>query len=280
MASYDSIRESWDSANSENYKHRKAIDRENLIPEDYLPGSVIESIAPESRPRVLQPFCNDGRELLSLAARGALGTGVDFSEVAISRALDASRQSQLNIEFVLGDVNDEVAWSTLIGPFDHLLLTLGSLSWVVDLDWFFDRCRELLRDNGTIVIWDLHPNAFILGADGSPIDNYPFEPLLRLHDDGVESYWHRIFDGLRSQETVNADFQNGFSVTDCVRSTAQVINSLAHSGFLTERVQEYPYVEFEQWRDDFVAVAPRRFAIGSAFSLPLSFVMRAKKCHA
>ena len=109
--------------------------------------------APTDRCSVLEIGCNDGSNLIPMAANepGSRFTGIDLAQTAISAAQAWSGQMGLtNTEFVQADV---VEWNPDGRIFDYILMH-GVYSWVPDpvRKALLARCRESLSPNGVAYI--------------------------------------------------------------------------------------------------------------------------------
>ncbi|PKK83005.1 MAG: hypothetical protein CVT49_10700 [candidate division Zixibacteria bacterium HGW-Zixibacteria-1] len=114
-----------------------------------------------------QLCCNNGRELLSMINLGAKsGVGFDLSDDAIKEADELAAIAGANCKFVRTDVLE-------IGPeynnsFDLIYISIGALTWLPDLGGFFKIVSRLMRKNGTLLIYEQHPFAFMLAAADEP----------------------------------------------------------------------------------------------------------------
>lgn len=117
--------------------------------------------------RVAQLCCNNGEETLSLLNLGAeAATGFDISDAAIAEAWSLAKASGLAAQFVRTDVYD--IDDSYNAQFDVVLLTIGAMSWLPDLERFFGVVHRLLRPGGHLVIYESHPFTYMLGVDGDP----------------------------------------------------------------------------------------------------------------
>ena len=111
---------------------------------------------------IAQLPCNNGRELLSLMRLGAKeAVGFDISDAAIEEAKQLAEISGLNAQFIrtnlleLGNAYD--------GRFDFIYISEGSLQWFPDLDAYFAVVSRLLKPDGRILIFEIHPVAYVSG---------------------------------------------------------------------------------------------------------------------
>ena len=107
--------------------------------------------------RVAQVCCNNGRELISLRNMGAVRcVGFDGSAPFLDQARElAAAAGHSDIEFVTTDIYDiDPAYQQ---SFDLVLVTIGVISWMPDIEGFFARLAGLLSPGGYLFIEDIHP---------------------------------------------------------------------------------------------------------------------------
>jgi SAM-dependent methyltransferase len=117
--------------------------------------------------RLLHLCCNAGPDTLSWAARGAIVTGIDISDEAITYARALSVESGLPGEFVRGDVYDVLAELAEAGRrFDVVFYSYGSLVWLSDLPGLMRLVERVLAPGGRLVGVEFHPLAWVFDEDG------------------------------------------------------------------------------------------------------------------
>lgn len=82
-------------------------------------------VDPMRYPRSIDLGCGTGANVVHLAAAGFDSWGVDFSEVALTKAKDRAREAEVDCSFALGDLTSEII-EGVQGPFD-LLVDFGTL---------------------------------------------------------------------------------------------------------------------------------------------------------
>ncbi len=101
--------------------------------------------------------CNNGRELLSIlnALEAEFGVGFDISDEAIEEANNLQQISGLNCKFKRTNVYeiDEEYFNS----FDMVYITVGALSWLPDMDEFFQVASNLLKPKGQLFMYEMHP---------------------------------------------------------------------------------------------------------------------------
>jgi SAM-dependent methyltransferase len=110
--------------------------------------------------RLLHLQCHFGLDTLSLARRGALVTGLDFSPVAVAAAQDLSKRAKLDATFVEADVYD--ARTRIAGDFDIVYVTWGTICWLRDIRRWGAVVASMLAPGGHLYFADSHPSALVL----------------------------------------------------------------------------------------------------------------------
>ncbi len=149
---------------------------------------------------IIQLGCNNGRETLSLRNLGAARcVGVDASEefLAHGRELIRIADAAQQVELVCADVYDLP--DEFNGAFDMVLVTIGVVSWMPDLQAFFDVIRSLLKPVGQLVMEEMHPVLFMYEEDAesgmSSIRYSYFNKETWEETDGLDYYGHEVYEG-------------------------------------------------------------------------------------
>ncbi|WP_284329376.1 class I SAM-dependent methyltransferase [Demequina litorisediminis] len=110
--------------------------------------------------------CHIGTDTLSLARAGARVTGVDFSPSALAAAADLAEGLGLAATWVQTDVLD--ARAAVKGDFDLVYTSIGTITWLADLDRWAAQVHALLRPGALFYLRDGHPALYALdeSADG------------------------------------------------------------------------------------------------------------------
>lgn len=117
--------------------------------------------------------CHIGTDTLSLARAGARVTGVDFSPSALKSAKRLAERFGLPAVWVESDVLD--ARQAVTGDFDLVYTSIGTITWLPDLDRWAAQVAGLLRPGGTFYIRDGHPALSTVDEDAEELRlRYPY----------------------------------------------------------------------------------------------------------
>lgn len=205
--------------------------------------------------RVVQVGCNNGRELLSLPALGAVpALGIDQSGAFLEQAARLAERAGSGCRFLRADIY-ALPRDVPLG-FDLGLITIGVLGWMPDLPGFFDVVAGLLAPGAPLVIYETHPMLEMFEpGDADPFalarSYSPAEPFV---DDQAITY-----DGTAGAASVSYWFAHtlGAIVTGC-----------AGAGLAIERLEEHPHSNREPCYDIYEGREPQ---------VPMSFTLVARK---
>lgn len=132
--------------------------------------------------------CHIGTDTLSLARAGARVTGVDFSPAALVVAARLADELGLDATWVETDVLE--ARAAVVGEFDVVYTSIGTIGWLPDLDRWAAQIAGLLREGGTFYLRDTHPALLAVDpdADGLVIRDRYFPNGLAQQWDSEWSY--------------------------------------------------------------------------------------------
>ncbi|MEP7119979.1 MAG: class I SAM-dependent methyltransferase [Byssovorax sp.] len=152
----DETRRSWNLATRAHNGHKRdqaAFLRgggSTLFPEE------TELVGDVSGMRLLHLLCNSGQDSLSLAARGAIVTGVDLSDEPIAFARRLSDEAGIPAAFVQSEAQAFLD-ATEPGTFDVVFMSYGALIWIADISRLFRGIAAVLAPGGRVVVVDFHP---------------------------------------------------------------------------------------------------------------------------
>jgi SAM-dependent methyltransferase len=222
--------------------------------------------------------CNSGQDTLSLAARGALVTGVDISDEAISFARRLSADSGLPGTFERADVYDWLA-SAPPARFDVVFCSYGVLFWLSDLGPWAEGISRVLKPGGRFVLVEFHPVLWLF--DEKLRLAYPYSGGHPISEAvGVSDYVARSGEGLVhwGYEEGVRDFQNPHPCHGFQWGLADVINPLLRHGLMLERLEEYCYANGCKMLEGMREAPGHRFLLPEGVpDLPLMFGLSVRK---
>lgn len=196
---------------------------------------------------VAQLACNNGRELISVKKAGTgRCVGFDISDRFIEQAQQLAQVGSVDVEFVRTDIYD--ISSDFDGQFDLVYITIGVFGWLPDLDPFFNIISRLLKTEGQLFIYEMHPilNMFD-GKNGLEIDASYFrtEPFLTEKEPdyfdpsyvvNAASYWfpHKLSD------IIGGCLEHGLSLTHFQEYDRDI--SMIYAGF--EKFENKPPLSY------------------------------------
>ena len=225
---------------------------------------VIEELGDVSGKTLLHLQCHFGLDTLAWARRGAVVTGVDFSEEAVARARSLGRELGIDAEFVCSDIYALPA--VLHRQFDIVYTSGGVLCWLPDLERWAEVVLRFLEPDGNLYILEGHPivRTFKPRTDGNgrPVewgyfDRGPIEVEERRssanpapHPAKIAYYWPH--------------------------SLGEVVTALCSAGLRLEFLHEFPGVVEDRSHEE---VEPGRYAlrVHRQVVVPSKFSIRATR---
>jgi len=174
--------------------------------------------------------CNNGRELLSLMRFDAKeAIGFDISDVAIEEAKQLAEISGLNATFER--VNILEIDRRFDKYFDFIYISEGSLQWFPDLTEYFSVVSRLLKENGELLIFEMHPFAYFFENEHSA-ENQNLESMNSYFK--KDSYSYK--DGL--------DYVGGvqYEAKEChwfMHKMSDIMNAIIKNGIVIREFNEY-----------------------------------------
>jgi ubiquinone/menaquinone biosynthesis C-methylase UbiE len=180
--------------------------------------------------------CHFGLDSLSWADRGAIVTGADFSEKAITLARVLSEELEIPARFVLSNLYDLP--QALDETFDIVFTSYGVLTWLPDITRWAEVVAHFLRSGGTFYIAEIHPTSYIFD-DGSEVTDlrgrYPYftfgEPLsFPVEGSYADPTAH-----------VNEPEEHAWPHT-----LGDIVTALLKAGLTIEYLREHPFTVYQQ----------------------------------
>jgi SAM-dependent methyltransferase len=164
---------------------------------------------------------------LALARHGAIVTGVDFSNPAISKAQSLSTELSLKAEFVCCDVYSVA--DVIPKAFDIVFTSYGTVGWLPDLEKWAAVISNKLLPGGEFVMVDFHPVLWMFDNEFNELQYSYFnlEPIIENSD---SSYATNDAHSGESQGSIGWN-----------HSLADILGSLRKEGLIIDVFKEYDY---------------------------------------
>ena len=144
-------------------------------------------LGPVSGQSILHLQCHFGRDSLTLAQRGAVVVGLDFSEPAIAAARALADETGLTdrARFVQADVYDAPVLIGAPAAFDRVFVTWGTICWLPDIVRWAEIVAHFLKPGGRFYFADSHPAALVFDDQAAGDGAMPGWFVPYLQDDVV-----------------------------------------------------------------------------------------------
>ncbi|MDR2039532.1 MAG: class I SAM-dependent methyltransferase [Bacteroidales bacterium] len=174
--------------------------------------------------------CNNGRELLSLMKFGAKeAIGFDISDTAILEAEQLARIAKLNVKFVRTNILE--IGNEYNNYFDFIYISEGSLQWFPDLKKYFSIISRLLKQNGNLLIFEIHPFAYFFENGFNP-EKQDLNSAVSYFEKGPYSYK----DGMDYVGEVSYEAKECFWF---MHKMSDILNAMLHNGIEINEFHEY-----------------------------------------
>ncbi len=205
---------------------------------------------------IVQICCNNGQELLSTKRLGAARlVGIDGAKGFVAQARELAAAAGIEAEFVTSNIYELP--DAHQGGFDIALITIGVLSWMPDLQRFFEVAASLLRPGGVLLIHEQHPVLEMMepGGKGDPVafDVSYFDETPYVDAGGLDYYGGETYDA-----TPNNSFMHKMS---------DVIMAGLAAGMAVQHFEELPDHISNTWYN----------VEASGVGMPMSYVLEFRK---
>lgn len=265
----------WQQANLSNWNNRAALHMRDatgfydvaafLAGRDTLCPIEASEIGDVRGKRLLHLQCHFGLDTLSLARRGAIVTGLDFSPVAIEGARELAAKAGLAATFVEADLYE--APKAIEDRFDRVYSSWGTICWLPDICAWARVVAEMLRPGGTFSFADSHPFALVLDErDGVIRPTYGWRTPKDRPDafTDVKSY-------------TGDDFAEPVTDYNWLHPLSDIVTSLIEAGLTLEFLHEHETLPWKLF-PSMVPAGERMFRLpDGAVPMPLAFSLRAVK---
>lgn len=228
---------------------------------DRLHSIELAELGDVSGKSLLHLQCHFGMDTLAWARRGAIVTGVDFSEKSIALARSLSQELNISARFVCSDIYQLPA--RLSGEFDIVFSSYGVLHWLRDLGQWGKIIAHFLKPNGIFYIVEDHPTFRMFTTED--------DKTIVLANPYFFSETPGQMEMTGSYATDNKGETVNFYMWD--HGIGEVITALIDAGLTIEFLHEFPYAArakfpfMEQGADGWWRLPPQYVQIPFLFSL-------------
>ncbi len=162
---------------------RIALDDVHYAP--FAPGeSFYRLMGDVSGKRILELACGGAQNSIAMAKWGAKVVALDFSERQLRHAASLRRDAGVDFDLVAGDMESP----SMFRP-DSFDIALSAFGWefIPDLIGCIERCAEIIRPGGQLVMSTVHPlSAFVwdVSSRSLSVTDY-FNPPVEVWEDPV-----------------------------------------------------------------------------------------------
>lgn len=207
---------------------------------------------------VAQVCCNNGVELLSCKTLGAARcVGFDGAQGFVDQGIELAKAAGQNVEFKCCEAH--AIPRDYHASFDIVMITIGVLSWMPDIEKFFSEIEKLLAPDGVIFIYEHHPILMML-EPGQAEDEVKWELSYFREEAYIDESGLDYYGGESYQATPNASFSHKMS---------DIVMGGINSGLTLEYFEELPkHISNTWWNVEH-----------SGIGLPMSFLIVFRKLH-
>ena len=278
---HEENRRSWNAATEAHNSHKRdqaAFLRgggSTLFPEE------VELLGDLTGKSLVHLQCNAGPDTLSLAAGGAIATGVDISDTAIAYAEKLSLDTGVPATFVRSDVYEWLDQASKAGvQFDVAFCSYGAICWLSDLDVWAKGVAAILKPGGRFVVVEFHPFSGMFDEHWQLYYPYFGEGKALTWDDGIHDYVADAGDALTPSgyATGVEAFKNPHPVHEFYWGIAEVVTALIEADLTIKTLCEYPFSNGAKLFDGMRELPGRRMVQPEHLpSVPLMYGLVAEK---
>ena len=138
----------------------------------------LELLGNISNKKILHLQCHFGQDTMTFARMGAQATGIDFSEKAIEKATEFSKQLNLDTTFICCDIYEAPKY--LKDQFDIVFTSYGTIGWLPDLDKWAKIVSQFLKPGSQFIMADFHPVVWMYDNDFKEVfySYFNIEPIV------------------------------------------------------------------------------------------------------
>ncbi|MFB6342309.1 class I SAM-dependent methyltransferase [Saccharicrinis sp. FJH62] len=211
--------------------------------------------------KILHLQCHFGQDTLSLARMGANVTGVDLSDVAIEKARELSKSTNLRAKFIRCDIYDLP--KHLNKTFDIVFTSYGTIGWLPDIERWAGIINRYLKPGGSFILAEFHPVVWMFSYDFKSVEYGYFNT-----GSIVETEKGSYTDGSETLELESVSWNHTLS---------DIFTALKQNGISIEIFREFDYSPYDCFQNT-VETEPGKFKIrGLEGKLPMIYALKGVK---
>jgi SAM-dependent methyltransferase len=211
---------------------------------------------------VLHLQCNTGIDTLSIASQlGAIVTGVDISDEAVTFAKRLSAESGIPGTFIRSDLFDWFAQNKT--HYDSVFTSYGTVGWLSDIETWGAGIAAALRHGGRFAMIDFHPAGLMFNENWQLYYDYMGGHTF-VNAAGVGDYVGAQGGSVTNTGTVveaHEPFKNPKAAYEFAWGLGDILSALINAGLSIRTFKEYPYSNGWKPVPDMVELEGRRFTV-------------------
>lgn len=249
----------WDNKTEIHYKSDFYDVDSFLRGSDSLNPIELELLGDIKGKRILHLQCHFGLDTISLARHGAIVTGVDFSENAISKAKQLSDVLGTNTRFIKSDIYQ--LENILKEQFDIVFTSYGVVGWLPDMKKWAETIYQFLQPGGIFVMVEFHPVVWMFSYDYKSIA-YNYMDSKPIIEEITGTYTNR-----------DADIKN--KSVSWNHGLGKVLDSIIKSGLTLTDFKEFNYSPYDCFENT-VKIGEKKYQIkGLENKIPMIYSLEA-----
>lgn len=210
---------------------------------------------------ILHLQCHFGQDTLSLSRMGAMTTGVDLSDKAITKAKELNEKLACSAKFICCDVYSLP--ENLDEQFDIVFTSYGTIGWLPDIDKWATIVNRFLKPGGRFIFAEFHP-------------------VVWMFDDDFKEVKYRYFNDAAIEETEEGTYADkeakiNLKYVSWNHGLAEVLSSLVNQGLELKQLKEFDYSPYNCFSQT-IEFEPGKYRIRHLENyIPMVYALEMKK---
>ncbi|MHA1728259.1 MAG: class I SAM-dependent methyltransferase [Promethearchaeota archaeon] len=214
--------------------------------------------------------CHFGMDSLSWARKGAIVTGIDFSDKAIIKARELSKELKIPATFIESSVYDVP--NLIKDKFDIVFTSYGSIYWLDDLKKWANTINQCLKQGGIFYYIDGHPFVDMINEKNTESIQVGYN----YFTNGKPYMWEEDGD-YTDEDWDNPTILKNKTEYGWVHNISNIFNSLTEVGLKIEFLHKFPYT-FHKYHEDLKKYDDGYWRFQKIeFKVPLMLSIKARK---